>query len=1042
MNDPGNRLRNIARGERGYHFHRDDIFRILLAGGLSVEQVSDFLLDKLLRLDPKRWNVLQFSEKDWKNLAALRFSTDPELEANYLHLIKKYAQANAKSVANLYLLEQKTSSQLLGPDDRSHTSNEEEIASFDSQSLFALRMQCAAGFPATEMMRENVERIIAAGWPHARMVAPLVYHMAHTPSPELLDSFLSYVLAGDEEEVEKQVIKLLLDDLSVQEASLAFKAYVGLICHPYDAIQLVLDHIEYALGNGQDISGPQRKFVESISCDFPDKRAAALLRIMSIPLPFLDRPHVEVLTERFDLDRVAGETYAAFCDVAPLDHAEIGNARRFIEILPNMRFQEVPDPLQFQFAVRSHALWSFTDAGRFVGALLRSIYMVNRTDRAIEARDLLRLIGAAECVTPFIASAPSAMMVVNNLSRILPSSQIDPESIEKRTDRTFAERRPFVDRLWINDLQWQLSSLEKEGRIDEWIRFASSNTKLRPSYLTGINWHWVEEVIAERRIRPFKSFAGAYVLLLMELEAPSHAQRLRLALKPLIGGKTFEDAVDLLLANFGQAAPAVVQRSLTTKNILALGFAQDHIAAMHMRVSALEKVILSHGFGALLTQELYESEVKALTAELSLSSINAGKFEVPWDSFRKDTGERNRDLFLAVQSLGPEDNPDRMSALIEVPTVFPGGRKETYRVRADRLALFHLIVSVFEGYLQHPAFGLEVILSARFRHNNLVQEIWSAIATVGAATIPSVPGNVRKALVRDYRAAVEEVVDAWCGEYMQTNRPTKPKGMFDIIPDEREMAELVRLSSEAEGLLAVTDLVIESIKSKLRTQIRDASRQFVETLGEMLRLKCDQVAQAQTEDAQYRAADVGKVASTLLDAIQRRLDDLTAWFDGIDDSSVDSIEMEALVAAIETIFENVFPDRPLQIEIDESIKKTVFAREEVKIAFDMIREIFTNAVRHGTGSTVAIAITESANDTSTVVFSNDAIGSEPCDTWIPGSRFEILDQTIVKDIKSGSAKIAAMSAAICQSDVRIRMHSDGKRYSLELPIEKKRAGAA
>ncbi len=298
------KFRNLARGGKGYHYHRSEIANLILSSReRTVESVSTFLSVRLLKLDEKAWRVLNFSKNDWKQLARLRSNTDGQLEADFLELAGLYAESNQASVRKLYEISRRTSNQVLIQDAQDADAFVEEMGSLESQSIFALRMQCAAGYPATETMRENVERLIPAGWANARMVAPLVYHTAHAPSAELLDSFLSYLLAGDEEDVEKEVIKLLLDEDAVQNASLAFKIYVGMMCHPYDAIQLVLDHVEYQLAIGRGVGSAQLAFLHAVTSLFDDRRAKALIGLLSDPTSFKQSPDLDALEGWFDIDR-------------------------------------------------------------------------------------------------------------------------------------------------------------------------------------------------------------------------------------------------------------------------------------------------------------------------------------------------------------------------------------------------------------------------------------------------------------------------------------------------------------------------------------------------------------------------------------------------------------------------------------------------------------------------------------------------------------------------------------------------------------------
>lgn len=156
--------------------------------------------------------------------------------------------------------------------------------------------------------------------------------------------------------------------------------------------------------------------------------------------------------------------------------------------------------------------------------------------------------------SPFIASAPSAMFLLRSLATRPSAFGITPLEMEQKTAAAFERHAPFVDRLWINQLQWTLRGLEEEGRVEQWLSAVRFQTKLRPSFLTGINWHWVEDVIAAQRLKPFRSFDGAYLFVHMELETNSDPQRLRLTLEPLIRDLTFDDAVAKIIEEFGIAS--------------------------------------------------------------------------------------------------------------------------------------------------------------------------------------------------------------------------------------------------------------------------------------------------------------------------------------------------------------------------------------------------------------------------------------------------------------------------------------------------------
>ena len=213
------------------------------------------------------------------------------------------------------------------------------------------------------------------------------------------------------------------------------------------------------------------------------------------------------------------------------------------------------------------------------------------------------------------------------------------------------------------------------------------------------------------------------------------------------------------------------------------------------------------------------------------------------------------------------------------------------------------MMDVLAGYMQHPAFGLEVILSGRFRHNNLIQELWNALADVVEATIPSVSRQTQVSLVEDYKFEVEKFIDVWCAARMQTRRAEKRDGLFDIVPDPKELEQLLAAAWKADRMLAITDVVIDFVKRKLREQVAQARSVFESEVGPELTALCMAVREKQQASGTYRAADVTLVHKAVNDAMLRRVEDLKTWFDGVDSITVGPISLGQLSLAAEALFE-------------------------------------------------------------------------------------------------------------------------------------------
>jgi hypothetical protein len=1017
-----NDLKNFARGGNTYHHHRLEIARQWLdrdAG--QVEPLSPFLTKKFLALDAKAWSAFSFGPKDWEICERLATASSAALETNYLYLVLTYAAVNKKSVDALFSINREMSAQILSTGQRSPINLDKRMDKACRQSLFAFRVEATIQRGSADGIRDALYRQFTNSWCRARLLYPLVYRFV-TPTAGL-DRFLSYVVTGHEHKFERIALQLLLCNEAARTETLAFKAYVGLMGHPYDALEIILDHIELAMLSPLPLATHLHSFLEYAARLFPGTRVERLAE-QNQPRAAQIREEAtsDAMLRWVDLSPAQATSFSRFCSLGVTEPAA-ANAIPDIPttILADMRACPYPVATDFQTIAVDHATHFFLDSGHFLGALLRSIYMVERTDRDLEARDAFRLYGFLGVLTPFLMSTPSALQMVSSAissGRLTGASLPDLEDI---TGTALAERRPFDDRLWINDFQWRLHSLERKGKLTQWLALVRTEAKLKPSYLTGINWLWLEEMIDIVRLDPFINYEGALLFLLMDFETTNVDQlRLQLALEPFVKDKGLQETIALLIREYQEVALAFVRRFLTVDNLIRMGLAPTVFAALSMRLVALEACLNRFGFGPVMTEDMYESEAKALTAELLLNDVNAGKFEVPWDMFRRDMVERQQDLFLAFCSLQPYPGEDStLNAFTETPHVFRNGRKATYRYRLFQHPLVLLMLSVIDSFMEHPAYGLEVILSGRFRHNVLLQEVWLAISAVVEATIPSVPRHVQQDLSQAYRDAVETIIERWCSQFMQSRRDAKLKGLFDIVLDAKEFEQLLAGAETMKDSTTLTDYVIGWIQRRLKPQIRAAGEKFAADMKVSVETEFARIREIQLQTS--RPSDAQKVYVAVSNAVLRRIDTLQTWFDGIDAITSNSITLHDLAHATQRLFEGVIPGRKLHVTIPARSGERIFAPNEVKIAFDLIREIFFNALKKGVGPDVRLRMNAIAVDGQAgFVFSNRC-GSpvEEGVKTIEGSRYEGKNDGVLREGNSGLLKVASSAATLVGHDTTV-----------------------
>ena len=1040
-------IKNYARGGKKYHWHRLDIARELLEHEDStLAPLSTFNQDRLLKLEPDSWRLFGFSDRDWDLCDRLRRSRKPALETNIVQLAWQYVSANAESVQKLYALSATISARLLAKDDVDLPLGTDILTQTEQQSLFAIRIECALRQNSADTIRDRLKEVFTGSWCKVRLLYPLVYHFVNRTPSAGLDGFLSYVVTGKEHAAETEAIKLILSDEAARGQSLAFKTYVGLMGHPFDTCEIVLDHIEFELGADRELAGHLALVLERLASLLPGTRAERLHALAtSGPIPASEKPYVDGLKSWLALPDEELSLYAQFANVAPmateLVHACADGDRPF-GILGRMRTKELPVPKDFVKIVSDRFVWSFTDAGRLLGALLRSIYMVERSERDLEVRDALRLATMLGCVSAFVSTAPSAMFAFRLLTRCNRSIVNDPVAIEASTEAELELHRPLADRLWINDLQWRLRRLEEGGRISQWLQVVRDQVELRPSFLSGINWEWIEEVVQRERLDPFVSFAGAYLFLLMEGETSRFDPlRLRLTLEPLLKDQSVDEIVSTFIREYGQTAPAIVRRYLSTENLLASGIASNYVAALDMRVRALATCIRAKSYSPMLTEQDYDNEERALTSELLLTNVNTGKFEIPWDTFRKDATEKQRHLFAAVDTLRPREEDElALSSVVETPHVFPNGRNQIYRYRMFQAPMFTLVFALIGDFMEHPAFGIEVILSGRFRHMNLLQELWTAIAGVSGSSIPSVTGPVQKELTNDYRDAMERSLELWCATRLHTKRREKPRALFNLAPDQKDADQLLAAVEPLRGLPEIADVVIGWIKDRLRQQVMEARARFLQEVTEELTARFGEVHDAQRESGVWREQDVAKVHTAIVNAVGRRLEDLQAWFDGVDAVPTTAISLADLGAATEALFDGMIEGRRLEARIDIDAANVWFLPADVKIAFDMLREIYFNALKRGYGPEVRLEVRRLGPASRGVFTFTNRVAPEHAQAdgceRLEGSRYTSRDDALFREGNSGRPKVAASAATLVGEDTAVLSVMRRGLHHLVVPLRK------
>ena len=541
--------------------------------------------------------------------------------------------------------------------------------------------------------------------------------------------------------------------------------------------------------------------------------------------------------------------------------------------LLRMRREKYPHPDDFDYLTALARNWWFIEAGRLLNGLITSMYLVPRRSSLYEARDIGRLLPFYGDMIPFLAASPSFDDLLSALSRMGWPNEIREAAINQ-ADQEINPAAEYTDRFWIKALHWELRTPARRMQIGVWLATIRREVRLRPAYLSGIDWRWVEKLIVDSRLRPFiGNAAGIYVLLLLKVEERERrSEALRVAAEPLIEGKNLREFVEWLIEEYGHEAVGFARYLLNPEDLLLWDLAPNMTAALAGRITALTMCVRKFGFGEVLPETLFEQEWNTLTSSLLLMSVNAGQFEIPWAIFTKEAAERQIDLYTAAHSLEPTDEGSVLSETrAATPYRFRNGKTVTYSYQAKYHPVVNLILAVVEDFLQHPSFGLEVLLSTRFRHDTMRREFVAVFTKLADQDIPSVFRQEQISIIKRMQPPLLAVIDDWLAEFMNSQRPDKPNGMFDIIPSPDDLLEIVQSLRPAEGIEKLIACLSSWLELKLESQLPPARQKFEADMTISLGVKLDETRLAILESQEFRASDVEIVIAAARAALLQRV---------------------------------------------------------------------------------------------------------------------------------------------------------------------------
>ncbi|RXH25468.1 hypothetical protein XH84_31470 [Bradyrhizobium nanningense] len=979
--------------------------------------------------------ALPLMERDWKILEALADERREAVCSAYLELVTNYIKVNRNAVRRLIEVESSVSRDILNLEMRDALEAFSQLKAVDKQSLFAFKLYCAINADNNERIADYFAKNPHSDWVRQHFLYPLIFYFINVPTKETFEQVLTQTFPNPgQRNSELGLVKLLVADDVDFRTSLAFKCYSALLCHPFDAFQLLLSYFETAIAAGRVLAEAELSCVRSIyeATDSPRFRTV-LDMAQGRRWDIVCSPGRLPICAHLNLSRDESRFLEAFVSVD--QDAPKTKLDGIYPQLSRLRWERYPNQTDFGDVVGVGRRYGFCEVGRLVTVLLTSLYMIERRSRGDEFLHLIRQVHFFGTLSPFTLCSPrGAAALDSNLFAAVG----DPEQI---VDASMS----LVDvdtRWWLKRIHWRLRSSERTMRISEWLATVRRHIPLSGNsrFLSGIDWSWIDQVIGALRIRPFQGdLDGIYVLLIRAVEQRQREPNsLMLALAPLApSGGRVGTLVQKLIEHYRNDAVAFVRFFLTPSMILKMRLETNYTAALSERLNALEKCAAEFGFeDEIMTAEQFAFEQRSLTSALTFITVGTAQFELPWEIFTTDALSSVADEFRTFLAVDKTYNslPLLSDARTSTSHVYRNKEVRTYEFRNREWPLVVTICLIIDLFLSHPSYGIESILAIRIRHDNLRREFALALAALRRTKMLDVTNDEKARCLQLLESSVYSALQSWIDVYMHTKKTKLQRGIFEFLPDQAEMASFVAQLHDNKVLEDVVGLIASWLRQRLDVALHQARSKLMEELQPSLRTAMDSARNALAGE-QVRMSAVERVIGTAEVQVMQKVGELQAWFEMPIVPRKEGLSYSELKSAVEGRFHDEVASGRLIITFEaRRWADEVIAPENIRPLFDLWCELTINALKYSERDEIRIRVHPYEDDLARgLVFSSlRRVGRMIVEKFVgvPTS----VNEPMLKAGKSGLKIVAALSASIMRRTVTVEVSERKFSFHVQVPL--------
>ncbi|WP_139784850.1 hypothetical protein [Roseovarius sp. A-2] len=969
----------------------------------------------MLKLNKDRFATFTFDETDWRLLDRKKGLRDSKFNGTYFDLWADYVVENIGWVNELSEFSTKLNLMALKADTDGIALAISDLGPEASQSLFTMKAVAALRVHQPDEVGVFFSGRLKSGWLRNIFVDGLISSTATTIPDRSFQDTTDFMLSNLRHRSEREVIRFMLRPQLSREST-AFRAYVALLSHPFDALQLLTLELERCWS--QRVAVPQSVVSKLQHLDGLKNNE---FKRLSLALDLLEGDQKKINSTGSQDPAIQYVEHFAREEIVEIPK-HLAASGVLAEAIKHCRVEKYPNPEKWEVLRAFSIHWGFSDLGRVVRSFMNSLYLFPRSDLEQEMRSLLPLVDAKGRIDAFVASGPRGMHFVR-----LVVSPRDWTKTRASIDAVIDAPQHYDCRFRLNAAHWELQGFELEAAPRSWIRYVRENIPIVPGYLSGIEWSWLDAVNSKYRLSHFEkiemdrySYVFAHLVMMVE-EDNADPVPIRSMLKK-IDVSDWEELVEKVSSNLGnQVLGALLRYFLTPSEILHLKLAKNPFAAITVKLALLDSYKTKFGFNSIVDSEYYQTESTTLQRALFARHISRGQFEFSWPRLLTDASRNYQDYYDAALELIRSGEGRRVlgDALVTLEHSFGNKQAASYRLPNHVRQFATVVLAIIDEILQHPVGGLEAILSSRFRHDTLEREFRKQATEIARAPNARLPKQASEALQKLYWPQISQILSDWISSRLQSHRRSTPHGMFNLVPTPDEIASLVDQGIRLHQFTEVFELVQEWVTERLDQQLVRVRRSFVTDLKTELIEKIDEMRNAPAPNEYYgeKRAYLDRLAAGMEHAIS----ETQGWFT-IPERAVENtftidvpIEIAKQVCGVETN------------EISAlSNASANFPSDMRKPALYTCVDIVANAQKHGEVSRLRVS-----RIADNLVFSN-FVCSQSDETWEKTSLAKNQAQ-LFSEGDSGLIKISAGMSALCGKPVKVRAVRRKRWFHLVIP---------